>query len=96
MPISKSFEIKRYYEKANFDCDYKGIVLSSLSLIAEYSKKFNSSKKADLSVTGGPTKDIEILKIIANIWQCSIKILPYGRSFFGSCNFRYFIIKRKY
>ena len=39
VPISKSFEIKRYYEKANFDCDYKGIVLSSLSLIAEYSKK---------------------------------------------------------
>ena len=22
VPISKSFEIKRYYEKANFDCDY--------------------------------------------------------------------------
>ena len=42
VPISKSFEIKRYYKKANFNCDYKGIVLSSLSLIASYSKKFNS------------------------------------------------------
>ena len=84
VPISKSFEIKRYYEKANFDCDYKGIVLSSLSLIAEYSKKFNSSKKADLSVTGGPTKDIEILKIIANIWQCPIKILPSGGASLGA------------
>ena len=84
VPISKSFEIKRYYEKANFDCDYKGIVLSSLSLIAEYSKKFNSSKKADLSVTGGPTKDIEILKIIANIWQCEVKILPSGGASLGA------------
>ncbi len=84
VPISKSFEIKRYYEKANFDCDYKGIVLSSLSLIAEYSKKFNSSKKADLSVTGGPTRDIEILKIIANIWQCPIKILPSGGASLGA------------
>ena len=84
VPISKSFEIKRYYEKANFDCDYKGIVLSSLSLISEYSKKFNSSKKADLSVTGGPTKDIEILKIIANIWQCPIKILPSGGASLGA------------
>ena len=93
VPISKSFEIKRYYEKANFDCDYKGIVLSSLSLIAEYSKKFNSSKKADLSVTGGPTKDIEILKIIANIWQCEVKILPSGGASLGAANFRYFIIK---
>ena len=84
VPISKSFEIKRYYEKANFNCDYKGIVLSSLSLISEYSKKFNSSKKADLSVTGGPTKDIEILKIIANIWQCPIKILPSGGASLGA------------
>ena len=84
VPISKSFEIKRYYEKANFDCDYKGIVLSSLSLISEYSKKFNSSKKADLSVTGGPTKDIEILKIIANIWQCEVKILPSGGASLGA------------
>lgn len=84
VPISKSFEIKRYYEKTNFDCDYKGIVLSSLSLIAEYSKKFNSSKKSDLSVTGGPTKDIEILKIIANIWQCPIKILPSGGASLGA------------
>ena len=84
VPISKSFEIKRYYEKANFDCDYKGIVLSSLSLIAEYSKKFNSSKKADLSVTGGPAKDAEILKIIANIWQCEVKILPSGGASLGA------------
>ena len=84
VPISKSFEIKRYYEKANFDCDYKGIVLSSLSLIAEYSKKFNSLKKTNLSVTGGPTKDIEILKIIANIWQCPIKILPSGGASLGA------------
>ena len=84
VPISKSFDIKRYYEKANFDSDYKGVVLSSLSLIAEYSKKFNSSKKADLSVTGGPAKDIEILKIIANIWQCEVKILPSGGASLGA------------
>ena len=84
VPISKSFDIKRYYEKANFDSDYKGVVLSSLSLIAEYSKKFNFSKKADLSVTGGPAKDIEILKIIANIWQCEVKILPSGGASLGA------------
>lgn len=84
VPISKSFDIKRYYDKASFDNDYKGIVLSSLSLIASYSKKFNSSKKADLSVTGGPAKDIEILKIIANIWQCPIKILPSGGASLGA------------
>ena len=84
VPISKSFDIKRYYDKSSFDNDYKGIVLSSLSLIASYSKKFNSSKKADLSVTGGPAKDIEILKIIANIWQCPIKILPSGGASLGA------------
>lgn len=84
VPISKSFDIKRYYDKPSFENDYKGIVLSSLSLIASYSKKFNSSKKTDLSVTGGPAKDIEILKIIANIWQCQVKMLPSGGASLGA------------
>ena len=53
--------------------------------MAAYSKKFSSEKKAaDLSVTGGPTKDKEILKIIANIWQCPIKILPSGGASLGA------------
>ena len=85
VPISKSFDIKRYYDDISFDNDYKGIVLSSLGLVAGYSKKFASEKKtADLSVTGGPTKDKEILKIIANIWQCPIKILPSGGASLGA------------
>lgn len=85
VPISKSFDIKRYYDDISFDNDYKGIVLSSLGLVAGYSKKFASEKKAaDLSVTGGSTKDKEILKIIANIWQCPIKILPSGGASLGA------------
>ena len=85
VPISRSFPIKRYYSNPSFDNDYKGIVLSSLGLVALYSKQFNSMiNKTNLAVTGGPTKDKEILKIIANIWKCPIRILPSGGASLGA------------
>ena len=84
VPISRAFPIKRYHSAPSFDNDYKGIVLSSLGLVALYSEQFISSHKTDLAVTGGPTKDREILKIIANIWKCPIRILPSGGASLGA------------
>ncbi len=83
VPISRAFDIVRYYDEANFENDYKGIVLSSLQLVEYYSRKFSSSNS--LSVTGGPTKNKEILKIVANIWKCPIKVLPSGGASLGAC-----------
>ncbi|WP_297277404.1 FGGY family carbohydrate kinase [uncultured Brachyspira sp.] len=97
VPISRAFDIKRYYEKHSFDNDYKGIVLSSLGLVAAYSKKFSSdsTNNNDLSVTGGPTKDKEILKIVANIWQCPIKLLPSGGASLGAAIAAMLLLKEK-
>ena len=84
-------------EKHSFDNDYKGIVLSSLGLVAAYSKKFSSdsTNNNDLSVTGGPTKDKEILKIAANIWQCPIKLLPSGGASLGAAIAAMLLLKEK-
>lgn len=82
VPLSKAFDMKRYYNDINFDNDYKAIILSSLSLVESYSSGFQKPK--NLSVTGGATKDLEILKIIANIWQCTINILPAGGASLGA------------
>lgn len=96
VPISRAFPIKRYYENPSFDNDYKGIVLSSLSLVALYSKQFISKNtKTYLAVTGGPTKDKEILKIIANIWQCPIRILPSGGASLGAAISALLLLKEK-
>ena len=95
VPISRAFDIKRYYEKHTFDNDYKGIVLSSLGLVAAYSKKFSLGSKTDLSVTGGPTKDKEILKIVANIWQCPIKLLPSGGASLGAALSAILLLREK-
>ena len=96
VPISRAFPIKRYHSIPSFDNDYKGIVLSSLGLVALYSKQFTSKNtKMDLAVTGGPTKDKEILKIIANIWQCPIKILPAGGASLGAALSAVLLLKEK-
>ena len=95
VPISNAFPIKRYYTTPSFDNDYKGIILSSLGLVALYSKQFTSKNKTDIAVTGGPTKDKEILKIIANIWQCSIRILPSGGASLGAAVSAILLLKEK-
>ncbi|WP_300365801.1 FGGY family carbohydrate kinase [Brachyspira sp.] len=96
VPISRAFHIKRYYKNPSFDNDYKGIVLSSLSLVSLYSKQFISkNNKTYLAVTGGPTKDKEILKIIANIWQCPIRILPSGGASLGAAISAVLLLRKK-
>lgn len=81
-PKSKILNTKRYYKDVCFENDYKGIVLSSLGLMEAYSRKLSKPKL--IYVTGGPSKDEEILKIVAGIWQCNIKILPNGGAALGA------------
>lgn len=96
VPISRAFPIKRYHSTPSFDNDYKGIVLSSLGLVALYSEQFTSSHKKDLAVTGGPAKDKEILKIIANIWKCPIRILPSGGASLGAAVSAVLLLGKKF
>ncbi len=62
-------------QKNNFEKEYKGIVLSNLGLLALYTEELGVQSKS-LSVTGGATKDMEIVQIIANLWNTPVSVLP--------------------
>ena len=98
-PISKAFPIKRYYETPSFDDDYKGIVLSSLGLLEIYLSKFThknrDDNKIDLAVTGGASNNKEIVKIIANIWESPIKILPSAGASLGAALSALLLLKKQ-
>jgi len=64
-----------FTQENNLEEEYKGIVLSSLGLLALYTEKLGMSSKL-LSVTGGATRDLEIVQIIANLWNMPVSILP--------------------
>ena len=62
-------------QEDNFEKEFKGIVLSNLGLLALYTEEIGVQSKS-LSVTGGATKDIEIVQIIANLWNTPVSVLP--------------------
>ncbi len=71
VPLSTTIELQ---DLGDFDKNYKALVLSNLGLLEQYTAIFG--KPQNISVTGGATNDLEIVQIIADLWQCPVHILP--------------------
>ncbi len=87
--VPLSTEVERR-ELGNFEDDCKALTLSNLALIEQYASSIFSESTTELSVTGGPTKDEDIVQIIAELWNCSVHILPtvgasLGAAFMAIC-----------
>ncbi len=87
VPLSQPVERENL---GNFDEDCKALTLSNLALIEQYTSSIFSENTVELSVTGGPTKDEDIVQIIAELWNCPVHILPtvgasLGAAFMAMC-----------
>ena len=76
-----------------FSLEYRGIVLSSLCLLHSYTSTFGVAK--EISVTGGPVGDPEILRIISQIWECPVRVLPSGGAALGAALAAYILVNPK-
>lgn len=72
VPLSTTID---YTDLGDFEKNYKALILSSLGLLEQYTMIFGDQGQ-DLSITGGATRDNEIVQIIADLWQCPVHILP--------------------
>ncbi|MFH1998308.1 MAG: FGGY family carbohydrate kinase [Planctomycetota bacterium] len=69
-PVSGQMKPTRIgYEKPNLKEDYCSIVDSSLGLVYLYSRGFTKQSHGPIAVTGGVSKNKEVLKRVAGIWN---------------------------
>ena len=76
-PVTKQIKKTRInYDEINVENDYSALVDFSLGIVYQYSKNFYKDPSEPIFLTGGASKNIEILKRVASIWNR--EVIPIG------------------